>query len=57
MVEREFLTGMIRHHSGAIDMAMMCVKKAVHGESRGRCEKNIDDQSREKDLLAAYLKD
>lgn len=54
-IEREFLTGMIPHHRGAIDMATMCVEKAVHDELRDLCEKNIEDQNREKDLLAGYL--
>lgn len=54
-IEREFLTGMIPHHRGAVDMATMCVEKAIHDELRDLCEKNIEDQNREKDLLAGYL--
>lgn len=54
-IEREFLTGMIPHHRGAIDMAKMCQEKAVHAELREMCDTVIRDQNREKDLMAGYL--
>lgn len=54
-IEREFLSGMIPHHRGAINMTKMCVEKAVHAELRELCEKDMRDQIREKDLMAGYL--
>lgn len=54
-IEREFLSGMIPHHRGAIDMAKMCLEKAVHAELRELCDMVIRDQNREKDLMAGYL--
>lgn len=54
-VERDFLMGMIPHHRGAIMMSEMAMMKATRPELREAAKKIVEDQNREKDLMAGYL--
>jgi uncharacterized protein (DUF305 family) len=54
-VEQHFLMGMIPHHRGAIMMSEMAMVKATRPELREAAKKIVEDQNREKDLMAGYL--
>ncbi|MEN6521860.1 MAG: DUF305 domain-containing protein [Armatimonadota bacterium] len=54
--EQRFLQNMIRHHQGAIEMSQLALTKATHPELRQFAEKVINDQKREQQQFASWLK-
>lgn len=54
--EQKFMTGMIDHHQMAIEMAEMCLSRAVHDELRQLCQNIIAAQSAEIRQLQDWLK-
>jgi len=55
--EVRFMTGMIDHHQMAIEMATICLDKAVHPELRTMCEQIIAAQSAEIQEMQTWLQD
>ena len=55
--EQKFMTGMIDHHQMAVEMAQVCLSKAVHDELRQMCESIIAAQSREIQQMQRWLRD
>jgi len=55
--EADFLMGMIDHHAMAIEMAEMCLDKAIHPELEAMCESIIAAQSQEIVEMQAWLQD
>lgn len=55
--EVKFMTGMIDHHQMAIEMARLCLTRAVHDELRQLCESIIAAQSREIRQMQGWLQD
>jgi uncharacterized protein (DUF305 family) len=55
--EVKFMTQMIDHHAMALDMAQMCLEKAVHEELRSMCEDIIASQSEEIAQMQSWLSD
>lgn len=55
--EIEFMQGMIDHHAMAVEMAEICVRKAVHEELRRLCENIIAAQSAEIEQMQSWLSD
>lgn len=55
--ERDFMSGMIDHHQMAIDMAELCLQKAVHEELRSTCENIISAQSAEIRQMQGWLQE
>lgn len=55
--EIDFMTGMIDHHMMAVEMAKICLDKAVHEELRTTCENIIATQSQEISTMQAWLRD
>lgn len=55
--EQRFMTGMIDHHQMAVEMARICLSKAVHDELRQMCESIIAAQSREIRQMQDWLSD
>lgn len=53
--EIRFMQDMIDHHAMAVDMAEMCVMKAVHAELRAMCEEIIATQSQEIQQMQNWL--
>lgn len=53
--EVRFMTDMIDHHQMAIEMAQICVQKAVHEELRSMCQNIIATQSREIQQMQSWL--
>jgi len=50
-----FMTGMIDHHQMAIEMAEICLAKAVHEELRSMCQNIIATQSAEIQEMQSWL--
>ena len=55
--EIRFMTTMIDHHMMAIEMAEICLEKAVHDELRETCEDIIATQRQEISTMQAWLRD
>ena len=55
--EIRFLTNMIDHHQMAVEMAMVCVEKAIHEELRALCNDIITSQTQEIETMQAWLQD
>ena len=55
--EQDFMMNMIDHHEMAIQMAQICLEKAVHEELRQTCENIIAVQRREQQQMQAWLSD
>jgi uncharacterized protein (DUF305 family) len=55
--EQRFMMNMIDHHQMAIEMAELCLTKAVHDELRAMCEDIIAAQSQEIDQMQQWLSD
>lgn len=55
--ELRFMMDMIAHHQMAIEMAELCVQKAVHEGLRQMCQSIIDAQSQEIAAMQQWLKD
>jgi uncharacterized protein (DUF305 family) len=53
--EIDFMTDMIDHHAMAIQMATMCVEKAVHEELRSLCQEIIAAQQQEIQQMQTWL--
>lgn len=53
--EISFMTGMIDHHQMAVEMAEVCVAKAVHEELRSMCQDIIAAQSAEIRKMQSWL--
>ncbi len=56
-LEIAFITGMIGHHRGAIEMAQMAVRKSPQPELRAAAQKMVEDQQAEIEKLTAFLRD
>lgn len=55
--EVNFLTGMINHHAMAVEMADLCLDKAVHPELEAMCESIKTSQSQQIDMMQSWLQD
>lgn len=55
--EIKFMTDMIDHHQMAIEMAEICLDKAVHEELRTTCQNIIATQSAETQQMQSWLQD
>lgn len=55
--EVDFLTNMIDHHAMAVQMADMCVDKAVRPELEGMCESIKTSQSQQIEMMQGWLQD
>jgi uncharacterized protein (DUF305 family) len=56
-LEREFLTGMIPHHQGAVDMAKVLLKdKTISQEIKTFAENIIKAQETEIQMMSKWLK-
>jgi len=53
--EIDFMKNMIDHHAMAIEMAELCLTKAVHDALRQTCRNIIDAQSREIQQMQSWL--
>ena len=53
--EQDFMMGMIDHHEMAIQMAQICLDKAVHEELRQTCEEIIAAQRAEQQQMQTWL--
>jgi uncharacterized protein (DUF305 family) len=56
-IETEFLTQMIPHHRGAVEMAEMALQKAARQEVRQLAQQIIQDQEREISQMSHWLRD
>ena len=55
--EIDFLLGMIDHHGMAVQMADLCIDKAVHDDLRSMCESIKTSQSEQIDTMQSWLAD
>ena len=55
--DKEFLSEMIVHHQGAIDMANLAIKSATHKEIIDLSKKIIDAQTAEIETMKTWQKD
>jgi uncharacterized protein (DUF305 family) len=55
--EVDFLTDMIDHHAMAVEMAEMCVDKAIHDPLVDMCESIVTSQSAQIELMQGWLSD
>jgi uncharacterized protein (DUF305 family) len=55
--EVRFMQGMIDHHAMAVEMAEICLQKAIDEELRSLCEQIIASQSQEISLMQSWLSD
>ena len=55
--EVDFLIGMIDHHAMAVQMAEMCLDKAIHPELEAMCESIKTSQSQQIEEMQAWLQD
>lgn len=53
--EIEFMQQMIDHHTSAVVMAELCLKRAVHEELIEMCEQMIEDQTEEIEMMSEWL--
>lgn len=54
--EQRFMMNMIDHHQMAIEMAEVCLQRAVHDDLRQLCENIITAQSREVQRMQQWLR-
>jgi uncharacterized protein (DUF305 family) len=52
--EVDFLMDMIDHHAMAVEMADMCIQKAVHDDLRAMCESISASQSAQIDQMQSW---
>ena len=55
--DKAFISSMIEHHEGAIDMAKLADKQAKHAEIKQLASDILDAQSREIDMMQAWQTD
>lgn len=55
--EISFMKDMIDHHAAAVEMAELCIKRAVHDELRSMCEQMKKDQTREIERMRSWLRE
>jgi len=55
--EVDFLMDMIDHHAMAVEMAEICIDKAVHEELRAMCEEIKTSQSAQIEQMQGWLQD
>jgi len=55
--DKAFLSGMIEHHQGAIDMAKLAQKSAKHDEIKKMADDIISAQSNEIDMMKVWQTD
>ena len=53
--EIDFMTGMIDHHMMAVQMAEICLKKALHEELIAMCQDIIATQTQEIQQMQTWL--
>lgn len=53
--EISFMQNMIDHHAMAVEMAELCLTRAIHEELRTTCESIITTQSREIEQMQTWL--
>ena len=54
--EVRFMTEMIDHHAMAVEMAQLCLSRAVHHELRATCENIISSQQHEIATMQSWLR-
>jgi uncharacterized protein (DUF305 family) len=52
-----FLTGMINHHAMAVEMAEICLQRAVHQQLRNLCQRIVAAQTQEIETMQSWLAD
>ena len=55
--EVRFMTEMIDHHFMAVQMATMCLDKAIHLELKTLCENIVESQTKEIEMMQSWLSD
>ncbi|HEU5103254.1 MAG TPA: DUF305 domain-containing protein [Roseiflexaceae bacterium] len=55
--EIDFMQDMIDHHAMAVEMAELCLQKAVHTELRALCQNIIATQTEEIQIMQSWLAD
>ena len=55
--EADFLIGMIDHHAMAVEMAEICLDKAIHPELKAMCESIKTSQSQQIEQMQTWLQD
>lgn len=55
--EVDFLMDMIDHHAMAVEMADLCIAKAVHADLRSMCEDIKASQTQEIETMQSWLQD
>jgi uncharacterized protein (DUF305 family) len=55
--DKAFITGMIEHHQGAIDMARLAQDNAKHKEIKKMSEEIVSAQSKEIDMMQTWQGD
>lgn len=55
--EVDFLIGMIDHHAMAVEMAEICLDKAIHPELEAMCESIKTSQSQQIEQMQTWLQD
>ena len=53
--ETRFMRRMIDHHTMAVEMAELCVEKAIHDELQDMCQEMVTTQSQEIELMQSWL--
>lgn len=53
--EVRFMKDMINHHAGGVEMAQLCVERAIHGPLRALCRGIITEQTHDIELMQSWL--
>ena len=55
--EVRFMKDMINHHAGGVEMAQLCVQRAIHNPLRALCQGIITEQTHDIQLMQTWLQD